>query len=178
MSDLASLLETHRPRLVAFFAQSAGPLLLRFESAEDLAQGTQAEAVRSEDGFEYRDEERFLGWLFTIARRHLHARRDHWFALKRNCADVLRLTRSGDVAGTATGPGTFAERREQLVLITRAMDLLPERDRQLIRWTTDDVPLAEQAQRLDIGHDAAERARARALERLRKAFKVVGRAAF
>jgi RNA polymerase sigma factor (sigma-70 family) len=180
VNDLETLLEFHRPRLVAFFAKRAGPLLLRFETPEDLAQGAQTEALRAKDGFEYRDESTFLGWLFTIARRHLSARRDHWFALKRNRAGVLRLTwdggdANGDVAGTRTGPGTFAERREELVLITRAMDLLPDRDRQLVRWTSEDVPLAEQAERLGIGYHAAEKARTRAVERLRKAFTLINR---
>ncbi|MCA9291971.1 MAG: hypothetical protein KDA25_12635, partial [Phycisphaerales bacterium] len=176
--ELDALLQTHRPRLLAFFARESGPLLLRFETPEDLAQGVLAEALRSRDGFEYRDEATFLGWLFTIARRFLQARRDHWFAMKRNCGRVLRLTwtdGSRGVASSRTGPGTFAGRREQLVLVTRAIALLPARDRDLVRWTSEDVPLAEQAARLNIGYDAAAQARVRALDRLRKLCTVIGR---
>jgi RNA polymerase sigma factor (sigma-70 family) len=175
---IAELLRAHHERLVGFFAQEAGPLLLRFESAEDLAQGVHTEAIRSHASMEVRDDDSSAGWLFTIARRYLHNRRDHWFALKRNGAGVLRLTwdgGAGDLAGTATGPGTFADRREQLVLITRALALLPARDRDLVRWTTDNVPLAEQADRLGIAYDATEKARTRALDRLRKAYVVVSR---
>jgi len=176
--DLAYLLERHRPQLIAFIRAHAGAPLLRFEAVEDLAQGVHTEALRSAERLEWRDEGPFVGWLLTIARRHLGARRDHWFALKRGGANLVRLTASGQTPvgpRTATGPGTFAGRREALILVTQALELLPPRDRELVRWTADEVPLQEQAERLGIGYDAVERARARALDRLRKAYSIVSR---
>ncbi|MCA9285884.1 MAG: sigma-70 family RNA polymerase sigma factor [Phycisphaerales bacterium] len=176
--DLAHLLERHRSQLLAFIRAHAGAPLLRFEAVEDLAQGVHTEALRSVERLEWRDEGPFVGWLLTIARRHLGARRDHWFALKRGGANLVRLTASGQLplgARAATGPGTFAGRREALILVTQALELLPPRDRDLVRWTADDVPLQEQAERLGIGYDAVERARARALDRLRKAYSIVSR---
>lgn len=160
--------------------RDAGSLLLRFESADDLVQGIMASAVASGDELEWRGDAAFNGWIRTIAARHLSNRRDYWFAMKRNPGAVLRLTQGGSrgegwpgVADPSTGPRTFAQRREQLTLVTRAMALLLPRDREIIQWSGEGASVADIAQRLGISEDAAERARSRALDRLRKAFVLV-----
>lgn len=183
--DLSSLLVQYQPELLAFAQREAGIPLLRFESADDLVQGIHQEALGSADRFEWRSEKEFLGWVFTIARRCLSARRAYWFALKRNCGKVLRLTWGGagagassyrlDPADTGTGPSTFAFRRERLVLATKAITLLLPRDRDIVRWTTDGKSIEEQADRLGISHEAATKAQSRALERLRKAYRLVSK---
>jgi DNA-directed RNA polymerase specialized sigma24 family protein len=76
-------------------------------------------------------------------------------------------------AATATGPTTFASRREQLVLATKALDLLLPRDRDLVKWSGEGLSTEEQARRLDLSAEAAGRARRRALDRFRKAFRLV-----
>ena len=156
---------------------------MRFETVDDLVQGIHQEALRSARRFESRSENEFLAWMYTIARRWIAARRVHWFALKRNCGKVFRLTWSGpgagqssyrlDPADTATGPSTFAFRRERLVVATKALALLLPRDQDIVRWTTGGMSAQEQAARLGLSHDAALRAQHRALERLRKAYRVV-----
>ncbi len=183
--DLSSLLVQYQPQLLAFAQREAGIPLLRFESADDLVQGIHHEALSSPDRFEWRSEKEFLGWVFTIARRCLSARRAYWFALKRNCGKVLRLTWSGpgadassyrlDPADTGTGPSTFAFRRERLVLATKAITLLLPRDRDIVRWTTEGKSIEEQAARLGISRESATKAQSRALERLRKAYHLVSR---
>ena len=182
-AELAALLVEYRPQLVAFARREAGVPLLRFESADDLVQGIHQEALRCADRFEPRSDEEFLGWMYTIARRWVTGRRVHWFALKRNCGKVLRLTWSGpgaeessyrlDPADTGTGPSTFAFRRERLVEATKALALLLPRDHDIVRWTTGGMSVEEQASRLGLSHDAALRAQHRALERLRKAYRVI-----
>ncbi len=181
--DLSSLLARYRPDLVAFAQREAGVALLRFESADDLVQNIHHKVIRATDRFEWRGEKQFLGWVFTIARNCLSDRREHWFALKRNCGRVLRLTWSGpgadessyrlDPAGTGTGPSTFANRRELLLKATMAMNALLPRDRDIVRWTTEGLSIDEQASRLEISREAAARAQNRALERLRKAYSLV-----
>ncbi len=183
--DLSSLLVQYRPQLLTFAQREAGVPLLRFESADDLVQGIHQEALGSADRFEWRSEKEFLGWVFTIARRCLSARRAYWFALKRNCGKVLRLTWGGpgadassyrlDPADTGTGPSTFAFRRERLVLATKAITLLLPRDRDIVRWTTEGMSVEEQATRLGISRESATKAQSRALERLRKAYHLVSR---
>jgi DNA-directed RNA polymerase specialized sigma24 family protein len=186
--DLQTMLAQHRGRLYALVQQRAGAPLLRFETADDLVQGIQHEALRSQAQFRWQGEEAFGGWLKSIALRYLSGRRDYWFALKRNSGALLRLTWGLEngratpgalpaqaLTDTRTGPLTFAFKREQMVLATRALNLLMPRDREIVQWCTEGVALEEQAARLGIAREAAERARSRALERLRKCFELVSK---
>jgi hypothetical protein len=79
-------------------------------------------------------------------------------------------------AGEDTGPQTFADRREQLDVAVKALALLLPRDQNLVRWASEGVDIQEQASRLGLSYDAAERAGARACERFRKAFRLARRA--
>jgi RNA polymerase sigma factor (sigma-70 family) len=180
--ELAERLEAMAGLLHSVTRQEAGPALLRFESVEDLVQGTAQEALRSAGQLEWRGEEAFKSWVITIAKRHVMGRRDYWFAMKRNPGALLRLTLTGsagnrverpELAAEQAGPSTFAFRREQLVLITKAMGLLMTRDRELVSWASNGLSTAEMAARLGISEEATEKARTRALERLRKAFRLV-----
>lgn len=162
--------------------REAGVALLRFETEDDLTSGAMQEALRSIERLEWLGEAAFRGWLAQITRRHLSSRREYWFACKRHPGALLRLSVSGlggdrlerrELADSTAGPRTFAFRREQLLLAVRALAMLLPRDRDIITWTTEDVPLVVQAERLGITPQAAERARSRAVERLRKAFSVL-----
>lgn len=159
--------------------------LLRFESQDDLLQGIRQRVLEKAAVFEQRSDAEALGWLRTVARNWLLGRRAHWSALKRDGGALLRLTAAdGSLvsdgvlipAASVTGPSTLADRMEQLTLATRALALLPERDRLLVRWTCQDLELAEMAARLDVSVDSTGRARSRALERLRKTYRLVSRA--
>ena len=55
------------------------------------------------------------------------------------------------------------------------MALLLPRDRDIVRWTTEDLSIEEQADRLGISRESATKAQSRALERLRKAYRLVSR---
>lgn len=170
--------------LVALARREAGVALLRFETPEDLALGAIQEALRSADRLVWEGEAAFGGWMRTIARRYISGRRDHWFACRRNPGALLRLSVSGlggerlarrELADSAAGPGTFAFRREQMVLAMRALEVLLPRDRQIVIWTTEGADAPDLAARLGISVDASEKARTRALERLRKAFLALER---
>ena len=181
--DLPSLLVQYRPQLLAFAEREAGRALLRYESADDLVQNVHQEALGCADRFEWRSEKEFLSWVYTVARRCFSSRRAHWFAAKRDCSKVLRLNWSGagsdqspfilDQADTGTGPSTFAFRREILLLVTKAMALLLPRDRDIVRWMIEGIAVKEQAARQGLSHEAAARAQSRALERLRKAYRLL-----
>lgn len=175
---LPELLRRHAGLVHSIIQTESGPLLLRFDSVDDLIQGVMQEAVAAAGSFEWRGEEAFLGWLATITRRHLAARRDYWFACKRNPGAVLRLTRTtfgGGIADGASGPSTFANRREQIVLITKAMAMLLPRDRDVVAWSATGVDVDQTAAWLGVSRDAAEKCRTRALERLRKTFILLTR---
>lgn len=183
-SSLETALVRHRPRLLAFVRKQAGRLL-RFESADDLVQGVILRALSRRASYQHTDDERFLGWLFTVARSHLADRGVHWSALKRQSGRLLRITSDpnatddaravGQPAGAGTGPATFAERREQLLLAVQALSTLLPRDRRLMGWYADGTSIQEQADRLEITYAAAQRAHLRALERFKKAFELLRR---
>jgi DNA-directed RNA polymerase specialized sigma24 family protein len=185
-TPLRALLLTHEPELRAFLGRHARGLL-QYEALDDLVHGVQARALAEEARFEYLGTEQAIGWLRTLARRHVADRADHYRAGKRRAARVLRLTWSDSAfgspdatAGPATprpGPATIAERRELVVLALRAVAALPPRDRDLVRWSSEGIPLAEQATRLGLGYDATQRAAHRALARLRQTMELAWRAA-
>jgi RNA polymerase sigma factor (sigma-70 family) len=177
---LDALLPRFHAELRDFVRRHAGRLL-RYEGADDLVQAVHARALERGGGFRYLGREPFLAWLFTVARSCLADRHAYWAALRRKPKGLLRLTQGG-VGGTpvdpvlsATGPSTYAGRRESLDLAVRALALLPERDRDLVRWASEDVPLADQAARLGLSYAAADSAARRAVERFRKAFRIVTR---
>lgn len=182
--DIPTLLADHRGVIEAVVRKEAGIVLLRFETIDDLVQGVSQEAVRAAGAFRYEGAEAFVGWIRVVARRYLSGRKDYWLAHKRNPGQVLRLTFTGgegrrlerpELADTGTGPATFAFRREQLVQATRALAMLLPRDRDIVTWVAEGASTPEIAQRLEVSEDAAEKARTRALERLRKAFAILSR---
>jgi len=118
--------------------------------------------------------------IHKVARNVLADRHAHWSALRRRPARLLRLTLGGesgagvDPALSATGPSTFAARRELMDIAVKALTLLREEDRRLVRWQSEGVLLKEQAERLGASYAATDSASRRAVERYRKAFRIVG----
>ena len=179
---LQDLLVELRGELVGFLHKEAGPVLRRFETAEDLYQGVASKALEAQNRFEYRTPGEARAWLYRIARNHIADRYKHWLALKRRSGQVLRFELSHSAEGGApeprasqTGPSTFALRREQLVLATRALSMLLDRDRELVQWNAEGIPLSEQAERAGMNYHALAQASRRALERFRKIFDLVAR---
>ena len=178
--ELARKLDQHRSALRAFVRAHAGALLRR-ESEDDLLQGIELHAVRVASRVEDRGNAEFFGWLCTLARQHFANRLRHHLAARRDAGALLRITRSGSgessgvrepMSGSA-GPATFAARRERLLLAEKALRLLSERDRALVRWMSEDVSLEEVATRLGLAYDAAKRARQRAIERFKATYELI-----
>jgi DNA-directed RNA polymerase specialized sigma24 family protein len=187
--DLPDRLRALTPLIASIVRDEAGPALLRFDAPDDLVQGAIHEALRAADTLRWEGDAPFRSWVCTIARRHLSARRDYWFAMKRggsgsghgpnphpHAAGVLRLTLSG-LAASQAGPATFAFRREQILLATKALAALLPRDRDLVTWAAAGLTAPDMAARLGLSEDAADKARERALARLRKAFLLLQNAA-
>ncbi|MEM7307773.1 MAG: sigma-70 family RNA polymerase sigma factor [Planctomycetota bacterium] len=181
--QLEDLLVAHRGVLVALLERESGGLR-RYESAEDLAQDVHLRALREAEAFRYEGEAPFRAWLFRVARNHVAERHAYWTALKRGSARALRLSLGATTFSSGvtppeapiTGPSTFAERRELLVLATKALASLPARDAQLVRWRSEGMELELQADHLELSYAAAQRAGLRAVERFRQAFELVRRA--
>ena len=101
--------------------------------------------------------------------------------MRRGSGKVLRITFSGSGSGVdlppalQAGPSTVASRKEMLVLAAKAMAALPPRDRKLVRWASEGVPLEDQAERLELSYAAVQKAGLRALERFRKTFIIASK---
>jgi RNA polymerase sigma factor (sigma-70 family) len=177
------LLQHSRGEIQRYVEKRAGGALIRMESSEDLAQDICARALRHRGTFEWRDEVSFRAWLFEIARNHIEDRRDYWSALKRAGTDLLRMgavdsrdaswRELSNIAASVTGPSTFAVRREQLALAAKSLALLLPKDRTLVEGIAAGQSTQDQATQLGLSVPATESARKRALERLRKTFKLV-----
>ena len=181
--DLEALLEVHEPKLRAFVRRRSGRLL-RYEAVDDLVQGVQARVLERGATFRDRGEGSFWAWQQVVAKSYLADRVVYWTALRRRPGALLRLTMAGQTTGApgavpepaaeGTGPITFAQRREQLEAAVRALDLLLPRDRQILLLLREGHTTGDLARHLDLKYDAAEKARARAIERFRKSFTLVG----
>ena len=178
--ELEAALVEHSADVQVFIERHAAGLL-RFESSQDLYSGLVLDLLSRLPRFERRSPDENRAWLFEAARLHMGNRRRHWSALKR---DSGRLMRTGmdsapgmleDFAASQTGPSTFALRREQLVLLTQAMAVLPERDRRLVECASRDDSNESIAKQLGIEVSAAAKAKSRALDRLRKAHELARR---
>ena len=177
-ADLSGFLVQFHDELLGFVRRHAGRLL-RYETGDDLMQEIHVRALQQGDRYRHKGREPFLAWIHTVARSVLADRHAHWAALRRRPAGLLRLTLGGtesgalDPAMSATGPSTFAARREMLSLAVKALALLPKADRDLVRWRSEDVPLTEQASQLGVSYAAADSASRRALDRFRKSFRLL-----
>lgn len=180
---LESLLLQEREALLRFLEREARGVL-KFESAEDLAQEVHAQALIVRDHFEYRGPEAFLAWLFALAKQQCARRHEHWSALKRRARTVLRITAGASGTNAAqepstrrAGPRSLAETREKAERILAAIATLSPRDQDIVRRVAEGASDLDLARELAIGAEAAARARRRALDRLRRAYEILERAA-
>ena len=174
----------HRDDLLEFLGRRSGAVS-RYESPEDLLQGLFSDLLSHPERFDPTDTDAERAWLFGAAKRFVAMRRRHWAALKRGTSRMLRQDRAADsrtgfenpaiesFAASQTGPSTFASRREQLVLATRALSLLMPRDQELVRLASQGLSNEDIARRLALDVATAARAKSRALERLRKTHELV-----
>jgi hypothetical protein len=180
---LGDLLERESAQIAALVRRRAGPALLRMEAVEDLVQGICAQALESQSSLDWRGEASFRRWLEILALQHLTARRRHWAALRRGGGQFLRRNGDGEstrgvlgaLAASGSGPSTFAARRESVEIAAKAISLLPDADREWIASWLADEPLDAAARSRGQSYDAAQRARSRALERLKSVFELVRR---
>ncbi len=177
---LSARLIAHREVLANFLRRSGGGLL-RHETVGDQVQGVHLRALEVAERFEYRGEAEFINWLKQLARQHIADRHRYWGARKRCARNMLRLTaadmstsdsRTGlQIAASTTSPSGYAVRKERFATAIRAISVLLPRDRQIIDWIAEGKPVAEIAETLGLGLEAAERARRRTIERFLEVYR-------
>lgn len=174
---LDELLGDHQAYLWSLVAARGRPCL-RYESREDLVQGILARALAERSRFQFEGMAEFRGWLSLVARSYLADRMDYWASIRRGAGRWIRLTATDHqqevtIRRKPSGPSTVADRKELLVLAQKAMDALPARDRQLVLWYADSLAIEEQARRLGMSPESAQRASTRARERLVKTLRLL-----
>lgn len=181
--SLEALLVEHQDHLRQVVSWN-GAGVLRYETADDLAQQVSLELLRRGGTFEYQGAPEFLAFLSRVAKRHLSNRRKYWKARKRDAGALLRIstaesgqTSLGGVnpAASQTGPSTFAMRRERYELAMRCIPVLSARDQAIIEKIGDGCGIDELAEHLGVSRDAAVQARLRALKRFEKVLELATR---
>lgn len=175
-SPLKDLITKHQSFLRAV-CRDEGARVRRFESADDVLQGFQVHLLTSSPGFEDQGEPAFKGFIRTSVRNYVINRYKYWTAKCRHASGILRLAQSTGprIEPAASGPrnSRFAHLKEQYCILVKALDVLPDKDLDLISSLCKEEPLAELAERRGSSEDAARKARERALENLKQTVRLV-----
>ena len=134
------LLEHYLVELRAFVRLRSGALLRERESHSDLVQSVCREVLERQDGFRYAGEAAFRRWLFTMAMRKIHDRRDYFLAQKRDVGRDLRGDAGSvsdeeallDCYGSFLTPSRHANAREELARVEAAFAELRDEAREVI----------------------------------------------
>lgn len=127
------LVAQHLPRLHAYVRLRMGRTLRAREGSMDLVQSVCRELVSHQADFEYRDEQQFLGWLFTTALRKVQEKQRYH---DREARDPAR--EAGDAGDGALAaahlltPSREAIGKERLQRVADALAALPDDYREVI----------------------------------------------
>ena len=163
------LLQGYLPRLRAFVRARLGPELRARESDSDVVQSVCRELLLHKEGFEYRGETEFRGWLFTAAANKVREKFRFHRQARRDAAREQPFESSAAplAAGSSGSPSQGAIARERLAILEAALDALSEGDREVITLARlAGLPIAEVAARMQKSEAAARKQLGRALLRL------------
>jgi RNA polymerase sigma-70 factor (ECF subfamily) len=173
---LDELLARHRDALREFVEVHLDPRLRARVDPSDVVQDTQMELVRRMNDFLLKRPMPFRLWVRKKAyERLLNLRRDH---LTRKRRSVLREAALPDrsslllalpLLSGSPSPSEQLDGRERAERLARAVDRLPEADREILLLRhAEDLPFEEVACLLDVTPAAARQRFGRALIRLQK----------
>jgi RNA polymerase sigma factor (sigma-70 family) len=151
-----ALLERHLPDLRNYLRKNMGAALEQRESCNDLAQSVCREVLQEQGRYQFQGDAAFRKWLLQIALRKLIDRRRFYGAMKRGKVEreadlpsVWRIEEVAKLAKTLGSPSGEAMMREDVGRLGRALDLLSESDREVIRLIhIDGLTHADVAERM------------------------------
>lgn len=130
---LAELFDLHRETLRRALRRRLGDAWRReLLDSEDAVQDGILAALRDLDRFEYGGEGSFLAWLLRVAERRVLERLRAARAQKRDAARARPLDTARDLESPEATPSEFATAHETEVRLARCLELLPEREREVI----------------------------------------------
>ncbi|MFO1078119.1 MAG: sigma-70 family RNA polymerase sigma factor [Planctomycetota bacterium] len=178
---LEELLVQLLPGLRAYLGRHAGQLVGQKETPEDLAQSVCREVLERicTQRIEYQGEAQFRQWLYQAALHKLQNRHRYYRADRRDAArevgpdpDVGESQWQALFASLST-PSGQAMRGEDLARLQRALGLLTEPQREIIRLARlEGLPHGELAQRLGVTESHSRVLLARAMARLARLAQV------
>ncbi|WP_294434129.1 sigma-70 family RNA polymerase sigma factor [uncultured Victivallis sp.] len=178
-SIAASLLE-YRERLLSLAKRNLNPILLRRVTPEDVVQDTLSSACQKIDFLENHPEVPVYFKLRTILFQTISAlERKHLQSQKRDAYKELAVSDQNEAttakldwnmfADSVTGPLTRIARIDRYELLKKALESLPENDRQILELRHfDNMTNSDCAEVLHITAKNASIRYVRALERLQK----------
>ncbi len=176
---------TYRGRLLALAKQRLNPILLRRVTPEEIVQDTLSAACQKANFLEERPDvpvyfklrTLLLQTLTDVERKHLQSqKRDVYKEVSLMTQDWTGqpLALPDAFIDAATGPLTKASRQDRYELLRRALDDLPENDRQILELRHfDDLSNADCAEVLHLTPKNASIRYVRALERLQRALSAL-----
>jgi RNA polymerase sigma-70 factor (ECF subfamily) len=179
--ELGELFETCRNYLLMVANRELDAELQAKGGGSDLVQETFLDAQRDFGGFRGRTEADLLNWLRAILRHNLANFRRRYHATDRRAVNrevPLDDTRQGDelraaLADDVPTPSGVAVAREEVQLLERALERLPEIYRQVIRLRHQEQRAFEDiGNRLGRSEDAARQLWVRAIAQLQKELRV------
>jgi RNA polymerase sigma factor (sigma-70 family) len=168
---MEALLERYEPLLRAAVRGHLGPGRFQNEG-EDLLQMLRLTIIEALPSLRTHEPCSFEAWLKKVVRNRLLDWEKHQRARRRHPSKPilrLRTTNAAEVAGLGTTPSRIVSRREDHQRLRRAIELVPERYRGLLRLMYEKDPSpAEVAEFLEKPPEAARKFTARALDHLQR----------
>jgi RNA polymerase sigma-70 factor (ECF subfamily) len=171
---VAKLVSKHERRIRRFIGRRSGPEVLKRATVDDIFQDTVAAAIASADNFVFQDDDRFVAWITTIARRVIA----HCVAYARRGPSTIRIKRAessgvgvpeSQLSPGGRTPSSLAAGQEREAAIRKAIGKLPERYSQVLTlYKLEERSLAEVAERMGRSKGATCRLIARAIRQLRR----------
>lgn len=136
----AQIMQEHLPGLRAYIRLRMGPRVRRWETESDMAQSVCVEALQQLDDFDYRGESAFRQWLFTAALRKI-VEKDRYLSAEKRDTDHVETNAVGArdldpianlVCHAFGSPSEYAQEREMMGRIERALDRMSEAEREVI----------------------------------------------
>ena len=169
------------PRLRAFIRMHAGGLVTTKESVSDIAQSVCREVLADIDGFDFRGEEAFRGYLFRHAMHKILNRQRFYRQARRDAAreqafgSEIAVRELVSHYATIATPSRHAAAREELARLEAVIRELPEKQRQAIALSRIvGLSYGEIAAQMDCSESAVRGLVARGLARLSMSFGIDG----
>jgi RNA polymerase sigma-70 factor (ECF subfamily) len=180
MAQLGRVFHEHRPRLLAMLRRRIDPALARRIDPEDVLGKAFLVAIRRWPVFAAQAEANAYPWLYgltvdcLIEEWRIHTRGPRDLRNELPWPDRSSLQIGFGLVQSGTSPSDALARDEMRVSMKRVLELLPQKDRELLRMRhEDELSHAEVGQVLGMSPAAAAQAYIRALARLRKLWNQV-----